>query len=84
MDTSLEARVKALEARNDRVDANKAWETSTARKVLIAMLTYVIVTAYGLAIGARDPALNAVVPTAGFLLSTLTIPHAKRWWLRRK
>ena len=30
----LEARIKALEARNKRVELDKAWETSGARKVV--------------------------------------------------
>ena len=41
--TILENRVAEIEARNKRVEADKAWETSTARITIITLLTYVIV-----------------------------------------
>ncbi len=39
MSKTLEQRVQELEARNKRVEADKAWETSWARRVAIAVLT---------------------------------------------
>ena len=73
-----------IEERNARVEADKAWETSFTRRLVISMFTYLSVVLYGYAIGVRSPALNAVVPTAGFLLSTLTLPAVKRRWVARR
>jgi len=80
----LAVRVEALEQRNQRVETEKAWETSTARRVLLAAVTFVALAAYFWAIGVERPLINAVVPTAGFMLSTLTMPIARRAWLARR
>jgi hypothetical protein len=78
----LEARIEKLEARNKRVEADKAWETSWTRRIAIAALTYLVVCAYlGLVIHI-NPWLNALVPVVGFLLSTLTISYLKSVWLK--
>ena len=37
---SLERRIQAIEERNKRVEADKAWETSLTRRVSIAVITY--------------------------------------------
>ena len=62
------------------MEADKAWETSFTRRLVISMFTYLSVVLYGV----QSPALNAVVPTAGFLLSTLTLPAVKRRWVARR
>jgi hypothetical protein len=80
----LEARVAALEQRNQRVETEKAWETSAARRVTLAVLTFAALAGYLWAIGVDRPLINAVVPTAGFMLSTLTMPIARRAWLARR
>jgi hypothetical protein len=80
----LAARVAALEQRNHRVETEKAWETSTTRRVMLALLTFIALAAYFWAIGVERPLINAVVPTVGFMLSTLTMPIARRAWLARR
>ncbi len=80
----LEKRVSAIEARNAKVGGDKAWETSLARRALIAIFTYAAIGAYLAAIRIPDPWLNAVVPTVAFLLSTLVLPFAKDYWLAGK
>ena len=42
----LEKRISEIEKRNKRVEGEKAWETSTLRKVLIIVLTYVFAVLY--------------------------------------
>lgn len=81
---SLEKRVSEIEKRNSRVEEDKAWETSLARRALVAAFTYLAVGAYFAAISIPDPWLNAVVPTAAFLLSTLTLPYVKSAWLKSR
>lgn len=83
MTNDIEARIAAIEERNRHVEGNKAWEGSWARRLTIAVVTYLIVLAYGFALGVDRAYLNAIVPTAGFLLSTVTIPVVKNAWTRR-
>ncbi|OGM19905.1 hypothetical protein A2955_04450 [Candidatus Woesebacteria bacterium RIFCSPLOWO2_01_FULL_37_19] len=78
----LEKRIEEIEARNKKVEADKAWETSFARRILLILFTYVSIGLYLDAIQIKDPWLNAIVPSLGFLLSTLTLPFFKNIWLR--
>ncbi len=80
----LEQRISAIEERNARVERDKAWETSWPRKVLIAVFTYFSVALYLAAIDINHAWLNAIVPTVGFTISTLTLPLFKRIWLKRR
>ena len=75
-------RVRAIEARNLRVEDDKAWETSYTRRGLLIIFTYVAISLYLVSIHVERPWMNAIVPSVGFLLSTLTLPFFKRWWLR--
>lgn len=79
--SELSDRVKKIEVRNKRVEADKAWETSWTRKILIAVFTYLAIALYLKFIVGIDPWINAIVPTVGFLLSTLTLPWFKKLWL---
>lgn len=78
----LEQRVEAIEKRNSRVESDKAWSDSWTRKILIALFTYLSIGLYFEYILEIDPWLNAIVPTLGFLLSTLTLPFFKDLWIR--
>lgn len=79
---SLEQRLAVIEERNQRVEADKAWETSWMRRLLLVIFTYLAVGLYLWAIDVARPWTNAIVPSAGFLLSTLTLPLFKKWWLK--
>jgi hypothetical protein len=78
----LEADIKKIKERNERVEADKAWETSGTRKLIIAIFTYFAIGIYLWVIGVTEPWLNAIVPTVAFMLSTLTIPIFKKLWIR--
>ena len=82
--TSLEERIIQLEARNQRVEADKAWETSWVRRGAIMVLTYIVVCFYLRFVVHIDPWVNAVVPVCGFFLSTLTIAALKQVWLNKR
>lgn len=82
--SSLEARLAIIEARNARVEADKAWETSWARKIAIMLLTYGVVLVYLAFVIGIEPWLNALVPVVGFLLSTITIGKLKEAWIARR
>jgi len=75
------AQIKQILERNARVEADKAWETSKTRRALIAAATYLVVVLFLHLINAPNPWLNALVPACAYLLSTLTLPFIKKWWL---
>lgn len=80
----LEERVSKIEARNKRVEEDKAWETSFTRKIFLILFTYISIGLYLGVIKVDNPWLNAIVPSVGFLLSTLSLPFFKNYWLKRK
>lgn len=75
--------IEALKKRNGLVEVDKAWETSWARRILVAIFTYLAIGIYMWSININRPWLNAIVPTVGFLLSTLTLPFFKNIWVDR-
>lgn len=81
---NLEKRIALIEERNRRVELDKAWETSWTRRGLLVLFTYLSVGLYLSAIGVSDPWRNAIIPSLGFLLSTLTLPWFKQYWMRKK
>lgn len=74
-------RIERIEKRNRKVELNKAWEGSYARRFLIVAFTYISIGLYMWVIGVDRPLLNAVIPSIGFTLSTLTLPFFKQWWI---
>jgi hypothetical protein len=80
----LEAEIKKIKERNARVEADKAWETSIARRGLLVIFTYLAVAIYLNAISIPYAWLSAIVPAVGFMLSTLTLPFFKKIWLKRR
>ncbi len=80
----LEKRIKEIEKRNKKVEGDKAWETCTLRKVLILVMTYVFAVLYTTIADTTNPFLGAVVPCAGFFLSTQSINLIKRWWINKR
>jgi hypothetical protein len=75
--------IQEITERNRRVELDKAWETSWTRRGLIALITYGIATVFMWRIGVVDPQMNALVPTGGYLLSTLSLGYVKNWWLKK-
>ncbi len=75
--------IKSIKVRNARVEADKAWETSWTRRIMVAVLTYVVVLLFFLVANLPNPFVNSLVPTLGFLISTLTIDLAKKEWIKK-
>lgn len=84
MADDLGERLAKIVARNRRVEADKAWETSFTRRFSIMLLTYLVVVAYLHFVVHVSPWINALVPVIGFFLSTLTVSAIKNIWLRRR
>lgn len=81
---NLEERLYQIEERNRKVELDKAWEVSWTRRSLVALFTYLAIGLYLRAIQIDRPWINAIVPTLGFMISTLTLPFFKRWWMRNQ
>ncbi len=81
---NLELEIKNIKDRNKKVEIDKEWETSFIRRLLIAIFTYLPLGIYMNFIGVANPWMNAIVPTIGFLISTLAFPWIKNIWLRQK
>lgn len=79
----LEERIEKIEQRNAKVESDKAWETSITRKISLIIFTYLAVGIYLDIISVNNPWINAIVPSMGFLLSTLTLPWIKKWWIKK-
>lgn len=77
---NLEKRIAKIEERNKNVETDKRWETSYTRRILLIAFTYLAIGFYLSAIQISEPWLNAIVPSLGFLLSTLTLPFFKNLW----
>lgn len=74
--------ITEIKSRNARVEADKAWETSATRKILILVITYMLATLVMWLINVPYPHLNAIIPTLGFFLSTLSLGFVKNYWIK--
>jgi hypothetical protein len=78
----LEKKVAVLEARNKKVETNKAWETSFFRVLMLVAITYAVVGLTLIAMQNPQPWINALIPSLGFFLSTLSLPFIKKYWVK--
>lgn len=78
----LKREIENIKKRNQDVELNKSWETSVTRRVTLMLCTYLVLGFYMNVINVSEPWLNAIVPTVGFMLSTLTLSLLKKVWVR--
>ncbi|MFZ2587868.1 MAG: hypothetical protein WAZ18_07120 [Alphaproteobacteria bacterium] len=76
----LEARLEAIEYRNQKVESDKAWETSLTRRITISVITYITACFILSMILIPNWYLVAIVPVCGYWLSTLSLPMVRIWW----
>ena len=79
----LQRKLDEIQDRNQRVEADKAWETSLTRRAFISIITYIVALLWLYIIDEKGIWLKAVIPVAGFILSTLSLPALKRLWIKR-
>jgi hypothetical protein len=79
---NLESAIQTILERNKRVEGEKAWETSWCRRSIIMGITYATACIFLWLTDTPRFYLTAVVPTGGYLLSTFSLPWAKRWWMK--
>ena len=78
----LEQRIAAIEQRNVRVEADKAWEVSWERRVVVAVVTYFVTDAafrYG---DVTQPWLAGILASLGYIVSTFTMPVIRSHWVK--
>tara|TARA_B100000745_G_scaffold298277_1_gene246639 strand:+ start:265 stop:510 length:246 start_codon:yes stop_codon:yes gene_type:complete len=75
--------VENILERNHRVEMEKAWETSKTRRGIIAFMTYVVAAIFMKHIGVDGYLLSALVPTGGYIFSTLSLPVVKKMWIEK-
>lgn len=78
----LESEIQKIKERNIKVEADKAWETSWGRKIVIAGVTYTAIALFLSLTNMQNPWEGAIIPTVGFLLANMTIPFFKNIWIK--
>ena len=79
----IEKEIELIKERNKKVEADKAWETSNFRVILLSVITYIITAIVFYFIGVRNYLLNALIPAVGFFLSTQSLPFIKKYWIEK-
>lgn len=62
-------------------DHGKEFEGSYTRVIFLMCITYCTLYGYMSLIGTHNAALNAIVPTIGFNISTWSLPFVKNLWI---
>ncbi|MEK7540314.1 MAG: hypothetical protein AAB558_03635 [Patescibacteria group bacterium] len=84
MDTEIvQKELELIKQRNQRVEADKAWETSLVRIGSVAVITYAVALLVMRALGVERFWLQAFIPSFGYILSTQSLPLIKRWWIKK-
>lgn len=79
----IQKELEEIKNRNKKVEQNKAWEISFFRKFSITVITYIVASLVMYFIGVQKFLLNALIPTFGYLLSTLSLSFIKNWWIEK-
>ena len=80
----LQQEVEKIKQRNQRVELDKAWETSWQRKVIIVAMTYFVVVIFFFTARLPEPFINAIVPSLAFILSSASLPVFKKIYLKNR
>lgn len=76
----LENKIQEIIARNKRVELDKRWETSSTRRLFLAILTFIAAYIFLQIIKVENAVYGAMVPTGAFLLQQMTISPLKKIW----
>lgn len=80
---AIRREIDQIKQRNSKVEQDKAWEISLTRRTFLTALTYAVTSIVFLSIDVNQPLLAALIPTTGYVLSTLSLPLVKKAWLTR-
>lgn len=73
--------ISAIQMRNKKVEAEKAWETSWQKAAIILSITYVFMIFFMNIIWVKWVYVNAMIPTFWFFLSTLSLGFLKQKYI---
>ncbi len=77
---NIESEIEKILTRNKRVEKDKAWETSMARRIFITIITFVAAFLFLKIIKVENAWLAAIIPSGGFFLSTLQANPIQKIW----
>lgn len=80
----LNEAIVRIEARNKRVELDKAWETSLHRKLFISGSTYVLMVICMFVLDVDKPFVSAIIPAVAYLISTVSLGMLKEVWLKKQ
>ena len=80
----LQQEVEKIKERNQRVEADKAWETSKTRTVFIGVVTFLLIYIFMVTVKAEQPFLKAGVSVMAYWISTESYGVLKKWWLKKR
>lgn len=80
---NIEEEIEKIKFRNKKVETDKAWETSCTRKVIIAFATYIVMICVMYVLKMENPFISAIIPTLGFILSTISANLVKKFWIKK-
>jgi hypothetical protein len=80
---NIKKEIKKIQERNIRVEKDKTWETSWARRISITIITYILITLFLIVIKVERPFLSAIIPAIAYLLSTVSLGFIKNWWITK-
>ena len=83
MKKNLEKELATIKERNKKVEADKAWEISITRRGIVAIFTYAALGIFLRQINAPNAWVVALVPATAYVLSTMTLPFVKKWWVEK-
>lgn len=78
----LQEDILFIQKRNSRVELDKAWETSATRRIFISIMTYIVALVWLLLIRESQAYFKAIVPVAGYILSTLSLAPLRFLWTK--
>lgn len=81
---NLQKELNEIKSRNQRVEADKSWETSWSRKIIVLVLTYLVIVIFFFAAKLAEPFVNAAIPAIAFILSSSSLPLFKKLWVKIK
>lgn len=79
---NLEKEIEIIKNRNKRVEADKAWETSRFRLVVLSVITFIFSMAVLYFVKTEEYLLSAFSSTAGLIISSQSLPLIKKWWIK--
>lgn len=79
----LKLEIENLKSRNQKVETEKAWETSIFRKFSIIIITYIFMVIIMYFLELWKPFVSAIIPTIWYFLSTLSLWVLKKIYLKK-